>query len=82
MDFCRHDSRLTRAWYYSRMYHEAQVSCPYCGEEFTAFVDLSQGNHRTVEDCYVCCRPIEFLIESDGQELHRIATFTDDESVL
>jgi len=64
------------------MVHEEQVQCPYCGEPFTTFVDLSQGNHRTVEDCYVCCRPIEFLIESNGQELIRIDTFTDDESVL
>ena len=41
-----------------------------------------QGNHQTVEDCYVCCRPIEFMIESDGQTLNRIDTFTDDESII
>jgi len=68
------------------MYHEQQVYCPYCGEAFTAFVDLSQGNHRTVEDCYMCCRPIEFMIEVhetvNGPELFRINTYTDDESVL
>jgi len=34
-----------------------------------------------VEDCYVCCRPIEFLIESDGHNLIRIETFTSDESI-
>ena len=62
------------------MLHEQQVSCPYCGEVFTSFVDLSQGNHQTVEDCYVCCRPINFLIESDGQSLLRIETVTDDET--
>jgi len=63
------------------MFHEQEVYCPYCGESFTAFIDLSQGNHKTVEDCYVCCRPIEFLIESDGQNLLRIETFTGDESM-
>ncbi|MEM7358859.1 MAG: CPXCG motif-containing cysteine-rich protein [Pseudomonadota bacterium] len=62
------------------MLHEQQVSCPYCGEVFTSFVDLSQRNHQTVEDCYVCCRPINFLIESDGQSLLRIETVTDDET--
>jgi len=68
------------------MYHEQQVSCPYCGEAFTAFIDLSQGNHHTVEDCYVCCRPIEFMIEThetiNGIELLRVDTYTDDESVM
>ncbi len=68
------------------MYHEQQVHCPYCGEAFTAFIDLSQGNHHTVEDCYVCCRPIEFMIETqetiNGIELRRIDAYTDDESVI
>lgn len=62
------------------MHHEHDVPCPYCGEIFTTFIDLSQGNQQTVEDCYVCCRPIEFIIESDGQQLIRVVTFTDDES--
>ena len=66
--------------YYQGMYHEQQVSCPYCGEAFTTFIDLSQGNHQTVEDCYVCCRPIEFVVESDGTQLIRVDTFTDNES--
>jgi hypothetical protein len=68
--------------YYRDMYHEQQVSCPYCGETFTAFIDPSQGNHKTVEDCYVCCRPIEFIIESDGMQILRVDTFTDDESAM
>ncbi len=67
--------------YHYRMFHEQEVYCPYCGEGFTAFIDLTQGNHQTVEDCYVCCRPIEFLIESDGHNLIRIETFTSDESI-
>ncbi|MDB4512178.1 CPXCG motif-containing cysteine-rich protein [Arenicella sp.] len=61
---------------------ESRVTCPYCNESFTAFIDLSQGNHRTIEDCYVCCRPIEFLVESDGNQLFRVDTFTDTDSVF
>jgi len=64
------------------MYHEQDICCPYCGETITAFVDLSQGNHKTVEDCWVCCRPIEFVIESDGQTLQRLDVFTDSESIF
>ena len=36
------------------------VQCPYCGESFEASVDPSAGDQHYVEDCYVCCRPIEF----------------------
>jgi transcription elongation factor Elf1 len=61
------------------MLHEQQVNCPYCGEVFTAFLDLSQGNYQTIEDCYVCCRPIEFNIESDGQQLQNFDARSDDE---
>ena len=60
---------------------EHEVNCPYCGERFTAFVDLSQGNHRTIEDCHICCRPIEFIIESDGSTLQRLVTATDSEII-
>lgn len=63
------------------MLNEQQVLCPYCGEGFDLFIDLSQGTHRTVEDCYVCCRPIEFLIETDGQQITRLEAFTGDETV-
>jgi len=64
------------------MFHEQQVLCPYCNEGFTAFIDLSQGDHRTIEDCFICCRPIEFLIETDGTTLTRIDAFTDNDSIF
>ena len=38
------------------------VSCPYCGENFDAVIDASEGDHAYIEDCYVCCRPITFRI--------------------
>ncbi len=43
-----------------------RVSCPYCGERFEAQLDLSSGSHALVEDCHVCCRPIDFEIEVDA----------------
>jgi hypothetical protein len=39
------------------------VQCPYCGEEFGTTVDLSAGSFRYVEDCQVCCQPIELAGE-------------------
>jgi hypothetical protein len=41
------------------------VSCPYCGESFETAVDLSAGSFRYVEDCQVCCQPIELAGEVD-----------------
>ena len=63
------------------MLHQQQVQCPYCGEVFDTLIDLSQGNQHTIEDCYVCCRPIEMLIESDEQQLIRIDTYTDNDTL-
>jgi hypothetical protein len=39
------------------------VDCPYCGEHFEAETDCSGGSHDYIEDCPVCCRPIEFHLE-------------------
>ena len=39
------------------------VQCPYCGEPFDTPVDLSGGSTSYIEDCQVCCRPIEFRLE-------------------
>ncbi len=41
------------------------VRCPYCGEQFDTTVDLSAGDQRYIEDCYVCCQPIEFSAALD-----------------
>ncbi len=38
------------------------VFCPYCGEHFETVLDLSAGGQSYFEDCYVCCRPIEFQV--------------------
>lgn len=39
---------------------EVEVGCPYCGERLTLDVDETGGRSQTyVEDCAVCCQPIE-----------------------
>ncbi|HEV7135041.1 MAG TPA: CPXCG motif-containing cysteine-rich protein [Steroidobacteraceae bacterium] len=43
------------------------VQCPYCGEPFDTVVDLSCGSTSYIEDCQVCCRPIEFRLEVDSE---------------
>ncbi len=44
------------------------LACPYCGESFATSVDLSGGSQRYVEDCAVCCRPIEVSLRVDGED--------------
>lgn len=39
------------------------VQCPYCGEPFDTVIDGSSGSTGYIEDCQVCCRPIEFRLE-------------------
>ena len=41
------------------------VQCPYCGESFETQVDSSSGSATYVEDCQICCQPIEFSLEVD-----------------
>lgn len=47
---------------------ETTVQCPYCWEEFSLLVDASVEAQEYVEDCEVCCRPIDFVIEIDAQD--------------
>ncbi|MDH5824990.1 CPXCG motif-containing cysteine-rich protein [Luteimonas sp. RD2P54] len=44
------------------------IACPYCGETIQLAVDGSAGAQRYVEDCQVCCRPIEVAVDvgADG----------------
>ena len=46
----------------------AEYTCPSCGETITHTLDPSAGSHQEyVEDCPVCCRPIEFTIDFDRE---------------
>jgi hypothetical protein len=38
---------------------EYSFTCPYCGEEISMVLDVSVGRQTYIEDCEVCCKPIE-----------------------
>ena len=44
---------------------ETDISCPYCGETISILVDESVGAQHYIEDCQVCCRPIEVHVDED-----------------
>lgn len=48
---------------------ETEVICPYCGEKFTIVIDTSAEEQTYVEDCYVCCKPIEFSVVCEDGEV-------------
>jgi hypothetical protein len=52
------------------------VQCPYCGECFETAVDWSVGAFRYIEDCHVCCQPIELAgdVDDEGAPLGVTAT--------
>jgi hypothetical protein len=53
----------------------SRVQCPYCGEPTEMEVDGSAGERAYIEDCSVCCRPIEVHLvqvgDGWGVEVHR-----------
>jgi len=43
------------------------VSCPYCGENIDMIIDCSETEQDYIEDCQVCCRPINIFVSlEDG----------------
>ena len=45
------------------------ISCPYCWESFSIFIEpTAEPKERYIEDCYVCCRPIEIYIAARGDD--------------
>src|SRR5579862_320881 len=55
------------------------VQCPYCGETFETALDLSAGDASYIEDCQICCQPIEFNLEvrARGTRVHLQVQRTD-----
>jgi hypothetical protein len=56
-----------------------RVRCPYCGETITVEVDRSVEHQEYVEDCHVCCRPIEMSVSVDGHGNPRVVTAREDD---
>lgn len=48
---------------------EHVFTCPYCGEAISMVLDLSVHRDSYVEDCEVCCNPIEVSYTAQDDEL-------------
>jgi len=41
---------------------ECEICCPWCWQSQNVLVDCSAGEQRVIEDCTVCCHPMELDI--------------------
>ena len=48
---------------------EYRIACPYCAESMEVVLDLSAGGQAYIEDCQVCCQPMQIRFEADANEL-------------
>jgi len=43
--------------------------CPYCWENISMLIDVSQIKQSYIEDCEVCCNPIQLNISTENNEI-------------
>jgi hypothetical protein len=48
---------------------DVEIECPYCGELFGILADTSHPTVEMIEDCSVCCHPIQLSLRFSGGEL-------------
>ena len=61
------------------MLDTVEVTCPYCGESFSALIEPGDAGSEYVQDCEVCCNPIHFGVRADDEgELRVEVARTDD----
>jgi len=52
-----------------------ELQCPWCGEPYGSMLDLTDASRSYIEDCQICCRPIEVRLEvSERGELDNVST--------
>lgn len=44
-------------------------TCPYCWQEVSIILDVSISRQTMIEDCEVCCNPVEFRYEVMDSEI-------------
>lgn len=49
---------------------EKRFRCPFCNERISMLLDLSEsGEQSYVEDCEVCCKPIQISFSVENSQL-------------
>jgi len=56
------------------------IGCPYCGETIRVLIDSSDSDQQYIEDCQVCCKPINFLIAESVDGGFDVRVFSEDDA--
>jgi hypothetical protein len=56
-----------------------EIQCPYCGETIEILVDCSVQNQSYIEDCQVCCRPMNLAVTVGEEGMPEVTAFQEDE---
>lgn len=51
---------------------EHTVTCPQCWEPHAVTIDLTDEARSFVEDCHVCCNPMQVSFDVAGDTLARV----------
>ena len=51
------------------MEEDIEFVCPHCWQITRIRIDLSEGGQTYVQDCEVCCNPLEICYETAGDHL-------------
>jgi hypothetical protein len=57
-----------------------RIGCPYCGELIELVIDDSVEHQAYVEDCSVCCRPINVEVGVGADATVQVRCWTDNEA--
>jgi hypothetical protein len=55
------------------------VDCPYCGEPVELLIDCSILQQSYIEDCQVCCRPINVNVSIGDDDEISVTVSSEDE---
>ena len=58
---------------------ELYFDCPYCWENQLKMIDPSVETQNFIEDCEVCCNPIEFDVNVKNYQLESFSVITIDQ---
>ncbi len=56
------------------------IDCPYCGEAIELIIDDSVDHQTYIEDCSVCCRPINVDVSVGDDSVPDVRCWTNDEA--
>ena len=48
---------------------EKRIRCPFCAEAMTILIDTSSGAQSYIEDCQVCCQPMQVSFDTSDARL-------------